>query len=357
MSLPFESPDFFNEERYWLEKQPDMQPWEKGIADLKKKIQRKSASVCGTKGNGYPDDFPPRIWDCIACHWKEAANVDEKNRTFQKKIPVEQVIEKLVGRCDFKDPQKLDVDPFPEIVYTVHYMRNDEDAHQTMETQYKRYCVGAVRKAYCNMAHQSNVDEWWSLLRDHLMEIAEPNLNIPCINTYLGEQELIKWLALAARTSVRRYLREKPNEPQYPVDGDGKTIEFADVKTVAPDANIMEREKTLDEIRRELEKELKMGNHQDPEYMADILDKALWKLTPEEHYLFKAHYFDGVRQYELAAMMINKKTGKIGINPGNMARKMANIRNRVKTLCEEMIEADVKLEAQHIINEDINNGT
>ena len=310
--------DAFEQERYWLEKQPEMQPWEKGKAELERKLEQKIDSILNGKIVPYRSVLMPRIWTCVVFHWKNAIGVDETTtKTFQRNVPVDEILQSLVEMVAFDPPgKKLGGDPLPDVVYTVFYVKKDDDANQKMNTDYKRYCIGVVKD---RDDMRNSFEDWWNLFMIELGGFEyEPNEDHATIYRYSGENHLKSWLSTACYNHARGYLRDKG-------------------KYIYPEMDFLETLAIMDEETPEkLAMMMESGYKNDDEYKLNVLDQALKELDEFDQTVLKQKYIDGLTLVEVGDIHYPELEG----NSINIGGRIRTIRKRLEANMQRIIQQE-----------------
>ena len=274
----------FEEEQYWLQKQPEMQPWETGCTLLTEKLERHIDTLLEGKKVAYRSDFLPRIWTCIVYHWKKAVHVDENetSKTFSQEaeaVSLEEVLKSLANRIAFDPPgKKLGGDPIPDVAYTVFYVKKDNDASVKMDTEYKKYCIGVVKNRF---DMRNSFEEWWSPFMCELGGFEyESNEEYAKLYEYSGENHLKSWLSTACYNHARGYLRRMK-------------------RYVYPEMDFLEILALDEETPEELAMIMESGYKDDNGYVLNVLERALNELDVFGQTVLKQKYFDGLTLIEI----------------------------------------------------------
>ena len=345
--------ELFEKDRFWLEKQPNMQPWEKGKEQLAAKLENLVHSTIDAffekKQVSYrPVAFLPRLWDCIRYFWKLAAEVvdSEKEKSFTKKISFEEVVQRIVSakRCDQDSPfvkpnilKSADIaqTPFPDLAYTVFYAKIADSAIRgtdVMTTYYKPYCMGIVQRVI--FSPKAKEDDWWGKLEDYLQGLIDSVSDGSHVSDdmtesarvkiyeYRGQSHLKSWLS---KVAYNFYIacQKKNKEYSYPTFGDteneSKGMEIADVESLTPEEIAIMREEEGD-VMEQLRK-----RSQSKEYRKDLLKRVIAELPEKEKAILKFYYYDGLKQHEIGAIL--------GIHKGNISKALS----RAKKMLADII--------------------
>ncbi len=312
------STDFFDDERYWLEKQPEMQPWKKGCERLAEKLERHIDTILNGKRVPYRSGFLPRVWLCIAYHWKHAAGVDDVAKTVEKSVPVEEVLDGLAQKKSF-DPKKktLGGNPIPDMAYAVHYVKKDGDAMLRMNSEYEKYCRGVVSQREDML---NSYEEWWNMLMCELGVFEQENHEKHAtIYRYFGWDHLRSWLAKAVYNHARCFLRRMRRYalPQCQQDDERDVL-----------SEIAGDEHTPVELAILIEN----GNETDQERLLRIIPQALEELPKLEKLAIMNHYYDN--------MTLEQIGGILGIHKGNVSKRLKVIRGKLCDILWKLVRQE-----------------
>ncbi len=270
----------FARERDWLQRQPNMTPWEQGCMTLEEQIDRwlkeYSAGVCEevvTRRHAAHAVFVGRLWGCWSYHWHQAAD-----RAPRRRIEGPHVAEQIRAGRGWLRGGRLGGDPLRDTVLAVAMPLGDDRAVACFQSEYfdfLRRLAGKQRQRF-----YQDPDAWWNEFLDHLAGYTQPN---PRLARFQGRSGLRNWLG----TVLWYFLRRRDKTPAHrtqPLDED-----------------------RVDGARPDVEAEL----GQCLEFFVERVREALGALSKEDRLVLYLLYVDRLKLKEVARI-VGKHAGNVG---------------------------------------------
>ncbi len=278
----------FDNDRYWLENQPQMQPWDEGCGRLSVQLgdwtADYSALVCDeTVADGHPGhtNYLTRLWGCWSHHWEQAAG----NEPIEGSL----VAQQIQSGQGYQRGKSLGGDPLRDVVLAVAMTDKENRAAQQFEADYFEYAKNLSGKV--NPRFRDDADDWWNEFLDYLAGYTKPPGKL---HRYVGKCALRNWLG----TVLWNFLRRRP----LPAG--------ANMEEPIP----TNPEQTVEEI----------AQSECVELFGEIIEAALAELDPQERLLLALLYIDGLKGKEAAAIL--------GVHPGQITRKREAALTRLREL-------------------------
>lgn len=333
--------EYFEEERFWLENQEGMKPWEKGKVHLETKIktcvEETIAAFFNDAQISYrPNDFLPRFWACVNYHWRQFAGG-------QHSISFEDVMKKLKesnrgdGNSPFVRPnvrknESIAQTTFPDVAYTVFYANNHTDAGgNAMKSYYIPRCYqiacAKARSHYAGSHFANDYQEpvWGEYFEMHLKDDTTTETGNIRIFSYSGRSNLMAWLVITAWTYTRQHLIEFDSDfigkklPVIPLGSDDEDFGCGDIedkKTLTPEEEA---------IRKEEETAGKEEQNENEKIMKEVVVYIETRINgfpdPKDKYIAKRYCYD-----KNTLEQIGKE---IHLHKGTVSRKLSRIRREI----------------------------
>jgi len=318
--------ELFEKEKFWLEKQKGMEPWETGKVKLEAKIKECveetiAAFFEDVQVSYRPDDFLPRFWACVNHHWQVKAGVVKKNEkkhikedTYQRSVSFDDIIKHLreIGRGDQDSPfvkPNIEMDKsiaqttFPDVAYTVFYANDHSDP--------KLQIIGITMLGYyipfvCTNETDWDDDQFEEYLKENTVTKNTGEVR-KRILVYMGQGPLKDWL----KTTAWRFFRSRRIETTGLIGIDiqgGTSLGPEEVVILGEGGNrtqkAEENEETGDEMKN---------------VSASIFSSI--NNLPDEPYNYK--YI--AQQYLIYSFKGKEIAKQLGINPGTVSRRLDEI--------------------------------
>ena len=222
----------FDQDKPWLERQPEMTPWDHGCRKLAGLLDqwysRYFETVCRRDVAREEQDerlpYLSRLWQCVGYHWQDAnrsaeegaadAGVAEKaapEKGAAEKGPVDlqTVVEEIESGRGFRGGGRLGGNPLRDVVLAVAMVHKDDAATRTFEDEYLSFSKGMAGKFHPRLAEDT--DEWWYDLLDHLAGYTNPPGKL---DRFYGRCALRNWLG----TVVWNFLRRRKSRKEVATD-------------------------------------------------------------------------------------------------------------------------------------------
>jgi len=303
--------EMFDQDKPWLERQPEMTPWERGCRNLVGFLDRWYSlyfeQVCRRAVEREERDgrspYLSRLWQCVGYHWQDANRAAEEGAAAEGAVeggPVamETVVEKIESGQGFRRGGRLGGNPLRDVVLAVAMADKDDAATRTFEDDYFSFSRGIAGKYHPPLA--KDTDEWWYDLLDHLAGYTNPPGKL---DRFYGRCALQNWLG----TVVWNFLRRRKSRNEVTTD------DFDALLTPsAPGDYLVELQESL-------------------HCFMSLVREALQTLSDDQRLLLTLIYVDGLRQNQVA--------GILGVHPGRVTRRRQAALARFRAKLEELGKA------------------